>query len=125
MSEVIIESTSYKIMVVEIVLDSRSINSHSSPFFDRVFHHKMPHSHHSHSGQFCRHAAQGTTLEDVVLEAIRKGFKTFGLSEHCPRYQQEDLYPEEVSADILVQIFCLPSSYVMFRWRVDGYDSQT
>lgn len=56
----------------------------------------MPHSHHSHSGQFCRHAAQGTTLEEVVLEAIRKGFKVFGLSEHCPRYQQRDLYPEEV-----------------------------
>lgn len=57
----------------------------------------MPHSHHSHSGQFCRHAAQGTTLEDVVKEAIRKGFKIFGLSEHCPRYRSEDLYPEEVS----------------------------
>lgn len=58
----------------------------------------MPHSHHSHSGQFCRHAAQGTTLEDVVKRAIEKGFKVYGLTEHCPRYRQQDLYPEEVSS---------------------------
>jgi histidinol-phosphatase (PHP family) len=58
----------------------------------------MPHSHHTHSGQFCRHAAQGTTLEDVVKQAISKGFEVYGLSEHAPRYRQEDLYPEEVIA---------------------------
>ena len=112
-------------MVVEIIVDLRSMNNHSLTFFDLALHHKMPHSHHSHSGQFCRHAAQGTTLEDVVLEAIRKGFRTFGLSEHCPRYQQEDLYPEEVSLDILVQGICLSSSYATYRWFVDLYDSQT
>ncbi|KAI0640508.1 polymerase/histidinol phosphatase-like protein [Trametes meyenii] len=54
----------------------------------------MPQSHHSHSGQFCRHAVG--TLEDVVLEAIRQGFDTYGLTEHVPRYRTEDLYPEEV-----------------------------
>lgn len=54
----------------------------------------MPHSHHSHSGQFCRHATG--RLEDVVLEAIRKGFEVYGLTEHVPRYREEDLYPEEV-----------------------------
>ncbi|ORY28508.1 putative histidinol-phosphatase [Naematelia encephala] len=53
----------------------------------------MPHSHHSHSGQFCRHAK--STLREVVLEAIRQGFTTFGLSEHAPRYRLEDLFPEE------------------------------
>ncbi|THU98477.1 histidinol phosphate phosphatase H [Dendrothele bispora CBS 962.96] len=53
----------------------------------------MPHSHHSHSGQFCRHAVG--TLEDVVLEAIRQGFEVYGLTEHVPRYRKEDLYPEE------------------------------
>ncbi|OSD01108.1 histidinol phosphate phosphatase H [Trametes coccinea BRFM310] len=53
----------------------------------------MPHSHHSHSGEFCKHAAG--TLEEVVLEAIRQGFETFGLTEHVPRYRAEDLYPEE------------------------------
>lgn len=55
----------------------------------------MPHSHHSHSGQFCRHAKN--QLEEVVLEAIRQGFEVFGLSEHAPRYRVEDLFPEEVS----------------------------
>ncbi|KAF8128963.1 Polymerase/histidinol phosphatase-like protein [Boletus edulis] len=53
----------------------------------------MPFSHHSHSGQFCRHASG--TLEEVVLEAIRLGFEVYGLTEHVPRYRPEDLYPEE------------------------------
>jgi HisJ family histidinol phosphate phosphatase len=56
----------------------------------------MPHSHHSHSGQFCRHAKD--ELEVIVKEAIRQGFTTYGLSEHAPRYRLEDLFPEEVSA---------------------------
>ncbi|RPD60954.1 histidinol-phosphatase [Lentinus tigrinus ALCF2SS1-7] len=53
----------------------------------------MPVSHHSHSGQFCKHAAG--TLEEVVLEAIRQGFRTYGLTEHVPRHRLDDLYPEE------------------------------
>lgn len=56
----------------------------------------MPYTHHSHSGEFCKHA-QGR-LEDVVLEAIRQGFKVLGLSEHMPRYRPIDFYPEEVIA---------------------------
>jgi histidinol-phosphatase (PHP family) len=51
-------------------------------------------SHHSHSGQFCKHASG--TLQDVVKEAIRKGFTVYGLTEHVPRYRMDDLYPEEV-----------------------------
>lgn len=54
----------------------------------------MPHSHHSHSGQFCKHATG--TLEEVVLEAIKQGFELYGLTEHVPRYREVDLYPEEV-----------------------------
>lgn len=54
----------------------------------------MPFSHHSHSGQFCRHAKGN--LEDVIESAIDKNFRLFGLSEHAPRYRQQDLYPEEV-----------------------------
>ncbi|GLB42128.1 putative histidinol phosphate phosphatase H [Lyophyllum shimeji] len=53
----------------------------------------MPHSHHSHSGQFCKHAKG--LLEDVVLEAIRQGFEVYGLTEHVPRYRTDDLYPDE------------------------------
>jgi histidinol-phosphatase (PHP family) len=56
----------------------------------------MPFSHHSHSGQFCRHAKG--LLEDVVKEAIRQGFQSYGLSEHVPRHRAVDLYPEEVRA---------------------------
>ncbi|KIK64229.1 hypothetical protein GYMLUDRAFT_221557 [Collybiopsis luxurians FD-317 M1] len=58
----------------------------------------MPYSHHSHSGQFCGHATG--KLEDVVLEAIRKDFRVYGLSEHVPRYRTEDLYPEEIGMEL-------------------------
>jgi len=54
----------------------------------------MPHSHHSHSGQFCKHATG--SLEDVVKEALNQGFEIYGLTEHAPRYRARDLYPEEV-----------------------------
>ncbi|CAG8489305.1 1352_t:CDS:2 [Racocetra fulgida] len=53
----------------------------------------MPFSHHSHSGQFCEHAKG--KLEEIVIEAIKKKFLVYGLSEHCPRYRVQDLYPEE------------------------------
>lgn len=53
----------------------------------------MPFSHHSHSGQFCGHAAN--TLEEVVQAAISKGMTTFCLTEHMPR-EAADFYPEEV-----------------------------
>lgn len=54
----------------------------------------MPYSFHSHSGQFCKHGYG--LLEDVVKEAIRKGFHAYGLSEHMPRYAESELYPEEI-----------------------------
>jgi histidinol-phosphatase (PHP family) len=54
----------------------------------------MPQSHHSHSGQFCKHAVG--SLEDVVKEALNQGFEVYGLTEHVPRYHVTDLYPEEV-----------------------------
>ena len=60
---------------------------------------KMPYSHHSHSGQFCKHAKG--TLEEVVQEAIRQGFEIYGLTEHVPRYRTQDLYPEEVRVDLI------------------------
>eukprot|EP00045_Choanoeca_perplexa_P004119 m.35589 g.35589 ORF g.35589 m.35589 type:complete len:299 (-) comp12404_c0_seq1:55-951(-) len=53
-------------------------------------------SFHSHSGQFCKHAAG--TLEEMVLQAIKLGFTHYGLSEHMPRYRGIDLYPEELEA---------------------------
>lgn len=55
----------------------------------------MKASHHSHSGQFCKHAVG--TLKDVVEAAVAAGFEVFGLTEHVPRYRRENLYPEEVS----------------------------
>src|SRR5579862_1449230 len=48
--------------------------------------------------EFCSHALD--TLEDVVLEAIRQKFDTFALTEHMPRDNMADLYPEEVRSRI-------------------------
>lgn len=60
----------------------------------------MPFSHHSHSGQFCGHATN--TLEEVVQKAIALKMQVFALTEHMPRDQDEDLYPEEVGPNPLL-----------------------
>jgi len=49
--------------------------------------------HGGHSGQFCRHAKG--ELDAVVERAIEAGFTHYGLSEHCPRYRSDDLFPGE------------------------------
>ncbi|KAJ3278162.1 histidinolphosphatase [Borealophlyctis nickersoniae] len=55
-------------------------------------------SFHSHSGEYCKHAKG--SLEDVVKKAIDMGFVAYGLSEHMPRTRQQDLYPEEIEANL-------------------------
>lgn len=99
-------------------LPTVSLYKHKSLTFNvtKLTHSHMPHSHHSHSGQFCLHAAQGTTLEQVVQEAIKKGFKTYGLTEHCPRYRQQDLYPEEVSWEMLLIACTGADAETWSRW---------
>lgn len=49
--------------------------------------------HGGHSGQFCDHAKG--TLREMVEAAITAGMPIFGLSEHCPRYDEKDLFPSE------------------------------
>ena len=51
--------------------------------------------HGGHSGEFCGHAKG--QLSDVVQTALDRGFTTYGLSEHAPRWQREHLYPEEAA----------------------------
>ncbi|KAI9183163.1 hypothetical protein H9P43_004080 [Blastocladiella emersonii ATCC 22665] len=53
----------------------------------------MPISQHSHSGQFCRHGSG--TLEGVVQAAVARGFTTYALTEHVPRFEPAHMYPEE------------------------------
>lgn len=55
---------------------------------------------HSHSGQFCPGHAKDQ-LEDVIKHAISVGYKTIGLTEHMPRTELSDLYPEEVSYSLI------------------------
>ncbi len=54
--------------------------------------------HSGHSGEFCGHAKDD--LSAVIERAIEAGFTHYGLSEHCPRYRQEDLYTEEIDAGL-------------------------
>ncbi len=56
----------------------------------------MAFSMHSHSGQFCPGHAQDS-LEEIVLRAISLKMHVLALTEHMPRDQDKDLYPEEVS----------------------------
>src|SRR5438105_7706030 len=68
---------------------------HVARFACRAYRRAMPwfSYHGGHSGQFCRHAKG--ELEAVVERAIATGFTHYGLSEHCPRYRSEDLFPGE------------------------------
>lgn len=50
--------------------------------------------HGGHSGQFCDHAVG--TLRQVIEAGIAFGYTTFGISEHCPRYEERFLYPKEL-----------------------------
>ncbi len=61
--------------------------------------------HGGHSGEFCRHAKG--QLAEVVQAAVAAGFTTYGLSEHCPRFQREHLYPDELGLELgeLQQLF--------------------
>lgn len=72
----------------------------------------MPFSHHSHSGQFCHHAED--SLEDIIQAAISKGMIVFALTEHIPRYHQEDLYPDEIKAQC--------TTFDLFRSFAKYYD---
>ncbi|EFQ30713.1 histidinol phosphate phosphatase HisJ family protein [Colletotrichum graminicola M1.001] len=51
---------------------------------------------HSHSGQFCPGHAKDQ-LEAIIQHAISIGYKTMGLTEHMPRLDITDLYPEELA----------------------------
>ena len=88
--------------------------------------------HGGHSGQFCRHAKG--QLRDVVLAAMQAGFTHYGLSEHCPRYRPEDIFPgeEDLGVDGLVSQF---QNYVVearslqsiFRGQIDiavGFETE-
>ncbi|KAJ4360491.1 uncharacterized protein N0V89_001056 [Didymosphaeria variabile] len=82
----------------------------------------MPYSHHSHSGQFCGHAKD--TLENVVQDAIAKGFHTFALTEHIPR-PIEDFYPEETDSHTVESLAKLFDDYLVEAERVrEAYSSR-
>lgn len=72
---------------------------------------------HSHSGQFCPGHAKDQ-LEDIILHAIKIGYKTIGLTEHMPRTDLSDLYPEEVSTNSPP-----PSSFPLFIFHLHPISS--
>ncbi len=68
---------------------------------------------HSHSGQFCPGHAKDQ-LEDIIKHAISIGYTTMGLTEHMPRTDLQDLYPEEVrGGDLIIGVSCCSISDVL------------
>ena len=57
---------------------------------------KLVSVHGGHSGQFCHHATD--SLEDIILEYIRKGFSWAGITEHAPAISHDLLYPDQKEA---------------------------
>lgn len=51
--------------------------------------------HGGHSGEFCDHGKG--TLREIVAAAVARGYHTFGIAEHAPRFHDRYLYPEEVA----------------------------
>ncbi|KAK1752150.1 Polymerase/histidinol phosphatase-like protein [Echria macrotheca] len=68
---------------------------------------------HSHSGQFCPGHAKDQ-LEDIVRHAIRIGFKTMALTEHMPRTELIDLYPEEMDPSPQASLDALMPRHLAF-----------
>ncbi|KAB8349771.1 hypothetical protein FH972_023785 [Carpinus fangiana] len=76
----------------------------------------MPFSHHSHSGEFCGHAAN--TLAEVVEHAVqRRKMSTFALTEHCPR-GDDDLYPEEAAQHNAASLAALFDAFIVEAVRL-------
>ena len=51
--------------------------------------------HGGHSGEFCDHGKG--TLREIVVAAVSRGYHTFGVTEHAPRFHARYLYPEEAA----------------------------
>ena len=51
--------------------------------------------HGGHSGEFCDHGKG--TLREIVVAAVSRGYHTFGVTEHAPRFHERYLYPEEAA----------------------------
>jgi histidinol-phosphatase (PHP family) len=50
--------------------------------------------HGGHSSAYCDHADD--PLDTLVSAAVEAGFHTYGITEHAPRFRNEDLYAEEL-----------------------------
>jgi histidinol-phosphatase (PHP family) len=77
--------------------------------------------HGGHSGEFCGHAKG--QLAAVVAAAVERGFTTYGLSEHAPRFELQHLYPEEsglTPADLLQKFSSYVRSALELRERHAG-----
>ncbi|RFU29050.1 hypothetical protein B7463_g7299, partial [Scytalidium lignicola] len=85
----------------------------------------MAFSMHSHSGQFCPGHAKDP-LEDVIQTAISHGMKSFALTEHMPREQASDLYPEEIqNGHTIAMLYPRHDAYILEAQRLQAkYASQ-
>jgi len=51
--------------------------------------------HGGHSAEFCDHGTG--TLREIIETAVARGFHTYGVAEHAPRYEPEHLFAEEIA----------------------------
>lgn len=54
--------------------------------------------HGGHSGQFCNHAKD--TLEEIIEQYVRLGFRQVGITEHIPPPENRFVYPDEKAAGL-------------------------
>ncbi|KAH8808989.1 histidinol-phosphatase-like protein [Xylogone sp. PMI_703] len=85
----------------------------------------MAFSMHSHSGQFCPGHAKDQ-LEDVIKTAIARGMRSFALTEHMPRMEDQDRYPEEIEANhTIAELYPRHDAYILEAQRLQfKYASQ-
>lgn len=74
----------------------------SSSYDDNLPHMKprLTSYHGGHSGQYCNHAQD--RLEDIILQYIKLGFPTVGITEHIPPPAEQFLYPDEKELGLTV-----------------------
>ncbi|CZR66727.1 uncharacterized protein PAC_16628 [Phialocephala subalpina] len=82
----------------------------------------MTFSMHSHSGQFCPSHTQNM-LEEMIQRAIALRMTHFALTEHMPRTDISNLYPEEVEQVVSITEFVpLYSAYLQEAVRLRAND---
>jgi histidinol-phosphatase (PHP family) len=90
--------------------------------------------HGGHSSVYCDHARD--PLDAIVQAAIDRGFHTYGITEHAPRFTKADLYAEEIEMgwsvetlsekfeDYARELHTLSSAYEQHIHLLKGFEAE-